>query len=165
MLCLCLLCVCVVVVVAGKYEKLGAVIHPADNELPTYGEGRQYKPTAAGQGSWSGANTPLGQFGWIAHPPIDAINLTGHDNVHALQCDQTKADACRTEYDHCLLHDGRPHDLHMTCHCSEIYFSQCLFAAGCATDKMHECYDHLKKFNCSDTTLCGRGICESFVLH
>ena len=115
---------------------------------------------SGGQGSWSGRNEPLGQFGWISHPMIDFANLTvvGDDNVQTLQasrcrvisisvvhissskvcptclqCDESRAATCRTEYDHCLLHEGRPHDLDVTCHCSEIYFSQCLFAAGEAT--------------------------------
>jgi hypothetical protein len=138
----------------GDYIPLGDVTHVAGQRYSE--EGRRYTATAPGQGSWQGRNPPLGKWGWIKYPDIvPSAIIHGSEGVAGLKCDQTLADHCLDEYDHCVRHEGIVNDLDLACHCSEIYFSQCLRAAGCMNDYMFKCYEQLKMYNCSDITLCG----------
>ena len=140
----------------AAYDPLAAEVHVANQKYNV--SGRMYKMHADGSSSWSGAHARLVGTDWLRHPPISASRtstMSRRRAPQALLCAPSDVQRCRIEYEHCLRYDGPTHDLDVACHCARVYFSQCLFAAGCATTTMKQCYEMMAKHKCRDTTPCG----------
>jgi hypothetical protein len=154
---------------ATTYVPLGVV---TQTPAQVYQEGRQYNIRVSGHdsssvlGDWDGATSPLGQFGWLAHPPLSPTSkfvTTAAGGTDGRMCDTVMAAKCQHELDHCYMFEGKALETVVSCHCVAVYFSQCMWAAGCATEYSQKCYYALKHFGCSDTTMCGNN-CMTRVL-
>lgn len=81
------------------------------------------------------------------------------------ECDLAAATACEYEFLTCRLFSGPVDDPPTLCKCGELFYGECLRAAGCSTTKevgalslgelyMKKCVDHIIKYDCDNTLMC-----------
>lgn len=81
-------------------------------------------------------------------------------------CNKTKARICEQNFLECRLFRGPADDPTTMCQCGQEFYGSCIRLAGCEFHKEFDplgsgeiyekkCVDHIVKYNCDDTLICG----------